>query len=127
MLRMTGVSLLAQAIDFTQQQLVTAGLWLAGALLVLAVLIGCLNRWRQMSSRGQSLGSGEQLAEFQRLHAQGLMSDDEFERVKRLLGGRLLREARAGNRTPEVPQPEVQPSRPKDRPPEVPPTGITPG
>ena len=71
--------------------MLTAGLYLAGALLLGAVVLALLNRWRRRSAEDR-LGPAEQLAQFRSLYEQGLLSQEEFERLRSLLGGEIRRE-----------------------------------
>ena len=71
--------------------MLTTGLYLGGALLLGAAVLALLNRWRRRSAEGH-LGPAEQLAQFRSLYEQGLLSQEEFERLRRLLGGEIRRE-----------------------------------
>jgi hypothetical protein len=74
---------------------------LAGALLVGALVIAYVSRWRRRADR-DLLQPDDQLAHYRSLYEQGAMSQDEFERVKARLGSDLRRRPR-----PRVPHPEV--------------------
>ena len=71
--------------------MLTAGLYLGGALLAAAVVIALVNRWRRRSAEDR-LSPAEQLTQFRSLYEQGLLSQDEFERLRNLLGGEIRRE-----------------------------------
>jgi hypothetical protein len=71
--------------------LLTAGLYLGGALLVGAVVIALLNRWRRRSAEDR-LTPADQLTQFRSLYEQGLLSQEEFERLRQLLGGQIRQE-----------------------------------
>ncbi len=71
--------------------MLTAGLYLAGALLAAAVLLALLQRWRRRSADDR-LTPADQLAQFRSLYDQGLLSREEFERLRNLLGGEIRRE-----------------------------------
>lgn len=64
------------------------GLYMAGALLLGAVIIAWASRWRRKPRTG-SAGASEQLAEFRSLYEKGEMSREEFERVRTLLGEQI--------------------------------------
>jgi hypothetical protein len=68
--------------------LLIAGLFLAGALLLGAAIIAAVGRWRRRSEP-DSLGPNEQLAQFRLLYEQGALSQEEFDRVRDLLGRQL--------------------------------------
>src|SRR4051812_41372066 len=76
------------ALDWHHPELLTAGLSLAGALLVGAVLLALFNRWHRRSEP-DSLSPGAQLAEYRRLYEEGVISQEEFDRLRALLGGQL--------------------------------------
>ena len=104
--------------------LLTAGLYLAGALLAAAVLLALLQRWRRRSA-GDRLSPADQLAQFRSLYDQGLLSQEEFERLRNLLGGAIRRElgvpAAAPKGGPAAPQNGVTQAPSNDGPP--PPAG----
>jgi hypothetical protein len=95
--------------------MLTAGLYLGGALLAAAGVLALLNRWRRRSAEDR-LGPAEQLAQFRSLYEQGLLSQDEFERLRSLLGGQIRRELgvpSAANRAgPTAPQTGVTSTHP---------------
>jgi Short C-terminal domain len=91
--------------------MLTAGLYLGGALLLGAVVLALLNRWRRRSAEDR-LTPAEQLAQFRSLYERGLLSQDEFERLRNLLGGQIRRElgmtpaaGKAGPQTGVTPTP----------------------
>jgi hypothetical protein len=71
--------------------MLTAGLYLGGALLAAAVVLALLNRWRRRSADDR-LSPADQLTQFRSLYEQGLLSQEEFERLRSLLGGEIRRE-----------------------------------
>ena len=103
----------------TRTELFLTVLALAAALLVAAVIIKLVDRWRKQQG-DEELSAEDQLAPFQQLHWRGEISKEEFERIQTLLGERIRREheqpASAG-----PPQPKVPP-----QPPAPPETGIRP-
>jgi hypothetical protein len=91
------------------------GVYLATALLVASVVIALANRWRRRPST-PSLTASDQLAQFRSLYEQGALSEEEFNRLRALLGGQI-REAL------DVPPRPAPPSVP----PGSPPGGVIPG
>lgn len=78
------------------------GLWLAGALLLGALLVAIIRRWQ----RGESSPSASnQLAHFRDLYEKGQISEEEFKRLRSVLGGELRRSLQIphGQQTPEKP------------------------
>jgi hypothetical protein len=67
-------------------------LYLVGALLVGAVTIALVNRWRRQASGPERSDPSQQLAHFRTLYEQGSISQEEFERLRAVLGGQLRRE-----------------------------------
>ncbi len=95
------VAPLAQLSDANMALLLT-GLLLGGVLLVGAVLIAWAARWRrQQQSAGAS--PSEQLAHFRSLYEQGAISQEEFNRLRSLLGGQLRAEMKVPTKADEQP------------------------
>jgi hypothetical protein len=69
------------------------GLYLAGALLLAALLIALVSRWRR---RGEPspLTPSQQLAQFRSLYERGGLSQEEFNRLHALLGSELRQEVK---------------------------------
>jgi hypothetical protein len=114
------------------EALLLVGLLLAGTLLAGAIFIAVLSRWRRRADSG-TLTPVDQLAQFRSLYEQGAISQEEFNRLRALLGGEVRQalgvvprsQAPAQEQgTPgPVPQgPEPGPSTP----PEPPPEGVRP-
>src|SRR5262245_66092558 len=80
------------------------GLYLGGALLVGAVVIAVVSRWRRTNARTPTSEASDQLAQFRSLYERGEISQEEFDRLRALLGGQL----RAGL---VVPPPKPAPPR----------------
>jgi len=104
----------------TKTDLFLTTLALAAALLLAAVIIKLVDRWRKRQSDDDVVSSEDQLAHFQQLHWRGELSKEEFERIQSLLGERMRQEQAQAN--PAAPPPSEGPPRPPD-PPE---TGIRP-
>ena len=105
------------------------GLYLAGALLVGAVIIALVNRWRK-SARDVRLTASDQMAHFRALYEKGLLSQEEFDSLRRVLGGELRRSLKtkpAGPSAVAPPTAQEQPPPNGAPKPEEPPTdGIRP-
>jgi hypothetical protein len=82
--------------------------------LVAFILLGILvlwwvNRWRKDEAEIQPL-AGDQLTEFRELHERGQISQEEFERIRRLLGQRLRQELDVPDAKTEPPPPPHGPN-----------------
>ena len=96
--------------------LLVVSLAMVAALLFGALLITFADRWRRRPGSSEAPTANEELAHFRSLYDQGLLSPEEFERIRSKLGGRLRQEM-------DVPSPpEASP-----RPPGLPGTGQSPG
>jgi hypothetical protein len=71
---------------------------LCSALLFAAVAVALFTRWRKRDSQNRP-ASGDQLAEFRVLYEQGKLSQEEFHRIRSVLGERMRQEL-------ELPPPE---------------------
>lgn len=79
---------------------------MVAVLLVGAFLIALVSRWRKKAgSAGTS--ANEQLAQFRTLYEQGEISEEEFRRLRSLLGGQIRSELAVGGR-----ETEKKPDRP---------------
>ena len=83
---------------------------LVTALLVGAVVVALFRRW-QHKAGGLSPGPSDQLAQFRSLYEQGAISEEEYRRLRTVLGGELRRSADL----PVAPSPGDQPA-PSDHP-----------
>jgi hypothetical protein len=99
-------------------RLLWASLALVGALLLGALIISIVDRWRKRAAQ-QRITSGDQLTHFRTLYEQGELSSEEFERIRSRLQERLVKEL-AVSEAPEEPQPPAQPEQ-------QPPDGQPPG
>lgn len=107
-------------IDSPKFQLLVTGLCLAAALLAGAIVIAVLNRWRRRSEPQDDLSPRAQLAHFRSLFEAGTIRQEEFDRLRTLLGGQM-RDA------PAAPKPPAEtPPTSDEPPPENPETGIRP-
>ena len=110
--------------DAPKMQLLVAGLCLAAVLLVGAVLLALLNRWWRRRSTPEDLSPSAQLAQFRSLYEAGTISQEEFERLRNLLGGQMRQSF--GIPAPAVEERIKPPPGDNGKPPEAPPTGIRP-
>jgi Short C-terminal domain len=81
------IVLVAQAPD-GNWAMVLYGLLLGAALVVGAILISLVGKWRK-GFREKSLTPSDQLAQFRSLYEQGAISEEEFHRLRGLLGNQL--------------------------------------
>jgi hypothetical protein len=84
--------------------LLVTSLYLVGALLVGAIVIAAVSRWRRRGE--QPLSPGDQLAHFRSLYEEGDLSAEEFARLRQMLTGPVHQAA--GGKLPETgvtPQP----------------------
>jgi len=108
-------------------------LYLVGALLLGAALIAGINRWLRGRGGPGRLSANDQLAQYRSLYRKGAISQEEFERLRSLLGGQVREEVSTLARKPaerEVKASGEPESRGPDnppRPPETPETGVRPG
>jgi hypothetical protein len=63
-------------------------LWIIAILLVGALIIAVVAHWRR-NSRGDQVSASEQLAHFRKLREEGKLSDEEFDALRAVLGGRI--------------------------------------
>jgi len=105
------------------------GLYLAGALLLGAMVIALVKRWHRRAEADE-LTPSDQLARYRSLYEEGTISQEEYERLRALLGGQL-RQSLGGPTRPAVQPGEVR-AEPKegvvpDAPPPLdPPTDVRP-
>jgi hypothetical protein len=78
-----------------------------GAILVLALVMVYLERWRKRQRSG-GVTTGDQLAHFRELYERGELSPEEFARIRGLLGERLRQEMEV----PATPPAPALPSNP---------------
>jgi hypothetical protein len=93
------------------------GTCLAAALLAAALVIELVRRWARKSDALPS--AGDQLAEYRALYQRGEISQEEFDRLRAVLGGELLPGAK--NAPPRPPDP-----KPSENPPAPPADGVRP-
>jgi hypothetical protein len=100
--------------DKWDPRLLWATVALVAAILVGALIIAMVDRWRKRPVQERPT-SDDQLAEFRSLYEQGVMSREEFDRVRAMLGERMRRELelpaspQAVNPPPENPPPPADP------------------
>lgn len=81
--------------DRTLRLLLTS-LCLVGALLVAALVVALVNRWRRQRDAEEDVSPNAQLAQFRSLYEAGAISAEEFERLRAVLGAQL-RESMGAN------------------------------
>jgi hypothetical protein len=88
---------------------------LVAVILLGALIIALVDRWRKRPVQERPT-SDDQLAEFRSLYEQGVMSREEFDRVRAMLGERIRRELElptspppANSPPPESPPPPAAP------------------
>jgi hypothetical protein len=80
------------------------GAYLAGALLVGAMLLELFRRYLR-AERNDRLSDSEQLTQYRTLYEQGAISEEEYSRLRAVLGGELRKTARS-------PAPAAAPDQP---------------
>jgi hypothetical protein len=94
---------------------------LVGALLLAALIIALVDRWRKRPTQ-TTAPAGEQLSYFRSLYASGDISREEFERIRARLGGRLREQFQVPPKADPSAGPEKSGLTPaEDRPPAPPP------
>jgi hypothetical protein len=94
-----------------ESSLLVAGLYLAGALLLGALVIDLVRRWRREPGPGR-LTPNDQLAQYRSLYEQGVISQEEFERLRTLLGGELQKPLAVPPRPATLGGTDVKPAGP---------------
>jgi hypothetical protein len=95
---------------WTDPSVLWSGVALAAVLLAGAVVIALLDRWRKRSEP-PTLTANDQLAAFRELYERGELSQEEFERLRVKLSGKLRKELDIPGRPSEAP-PKEQPQPP---------------
>lgn len=70
-------------------QILTASLWMAGVLLVGAILLTILKRIQSRREAAQPSSAQEQLAQFRAAFEKGDINADEYQRLRTLLTGQI--------------------------------------
>jgi hypothetical protein len=96
------------------------GLYLAGALLVGAGIIAGLKRW-QRNEEPRGGDASDQLARYRTLYEQGVINEEEFKRLRGVLGGELRRSVESASRPATSPLTSQSPEPPAANGQEVPP------
>jgi hypothetical protein len=100
-------------------RILVPGLYLAGAFLVGAVIIALIRRWWR--EEGKGVQSSDELARYRTLYEQGSINEEEFKRLRGVLGGELRQSV---DLPPKPAHPEPPPSDENTKPPT---DGIRPG
>jgi hypothetical protein len=106
----------ALKVPWDDPQLLWAALPLAAALLIGAGIIYYVDRWRKQAEE-PAAPNEDQLNHYRALYERGELSQDEYNRLKLLLGGRMRKEL-------NLPDPPAPPKPPEAEPPS---TGIQQG
>lgn len=75
--------------DARAMPVLATSLCLVAALLVAALVIALVSRWRRRRDVEDDLSPNAQLVQFRSLYEAGTITEEEFERLRTLLGGRL--------------------------------------
>jgi hypothetical protein len=92
------------------------GLALAGVLLLGAIVIWLVDRWRKKAPQQELYNTGDQLTHFRKLYERGELSAEEFARIRSLLTERMMRELEQSIPEAEAAEPDPPlppPSRPE--------------
>jgi hypothetical protein len=81
-----------------------------GALLVGALVIAIVDRWRKRAASQDKLSPGQQLSQFRTMYEKGELSREEYERIRALLGGRLREDLHLPPSKPAAPAPVPEPT-----------------
>ena len=104
-------------------------LTLVVVLLIAALVLAVVDRWRKRSAMSERMSPGDQLTHFRELYDRGELSREEFERIRALLGQRLRQDLQLPGGKPAAapaqnPNPEsANGIRPADGQRAAPPTG----
>ena len=99
----------AAGLSLLDPRLLWATIALVVALLIGAAVIAWADRWRKNADRG-ALSPGEQLAAFRLSYERGVLSQEEYERIRARLAPKIRASA------PGVPAPAEQPTAPSPEP-----------
>jgi hypothetical protein len=110
--------------------ILTTTLYFVGALLLGALIITVVSRWRKKTAGSETQSAVDQLAHFRTLYEKGELSEEEFNSLRSLLGGKIRRKEGEGKpRDAQPPQPGTAPpggTPPAEKDPGPPDTGIRP-
>jgi hypothetical protein len=96
--------------------LLTNGLYIAAALLAAAVVIAVIRRLYRKGAAAPT--AGDQLTHYRRLYERGAISQEEFERLRSVLGGQVRREVKGATHPEVTGEPLPGPKAPPEPPPE---------
>jgi hypothetical protein len=124
--------LIAAKPDAARMPVLWTTLSLIAMLLVGALVIALVDRWRKRAQHAERQSAGDQLSHFRKLYERGELSREEFERVRALLSERLREDLQLPGH-PAAPAPpgavQAAPEKPPEAngPPPPPETGIRDG
>ncbi len=105
-----GTGLFAQRSPW-DPRLLWATVILVAAILAGALLIVLIDRWRRRTAdEDNAPTANDQLAEFRAMYERGAMSQEEFDRIRGLLGGKLREELDVPAAPPPAPGANGPPS-----------------
>ncbi len=116
--------------DAARMPVLWTTLALITVLLVGALVIALVDRWRKRAQHAERQSAGDQLSHFRELYERGELSREEYERVRALLSERLREDLQLpGHPAASPPPPGAVQAKPESGPrPEGPPeTGIRDG
>jgi hypothetical protein len=105
-------------------RVLTTSLLLVGALLLAAIVVALVGRWRRRREAQEDVSPSGQLAQFRSLYEAGTLSKEEFERLRNLLNAQMRQSL--GMPMPDKAEPLPREAKPQEQPPENPDTGIKP-
>jgi hypothetical protein len=105
-------------------RLFTTSLLLVGALLLGAILVALVGRWRRRQEAKEDLSPGAQLAQYRSLYEAGTISREEFERLRNLLNAQMRQSL--GLSAPDPVESPRSDAPPNGQRPDNPPTGVRP-
>jgi hypothetical protein len=103
-----------RALKWDDPQLLWPALALVGALLLGAAVIYCVDLWRKKADLAQASGEDE-MTRYRALYESGELSQEEYDRLKALLSGRLRKQLNLSEpqksaevKPPEPPSTDIQ-------------------
>jgi hypothetical protein len=80
-------------------------------LMIGALVVALVDRWRKRSTTSERMSPGDQLTQFRQLYDRGELSREEFERIRALLGERLRQDLNLpGGKPAAAPTPAANPN-----------------
>lgn len=95
-------------------QILTASLWMAGILLVGAILLTILKKIQSQRDTAQPSSAQEQLAQFRVAHDKGEISADEYQRLRGMLTGQIKDQPVIAPPPPKVEEKQAETKKPAE-------------